>query len=93
MWYNPFFMKYAPDEEGNFNGQSGYGYISFEKFVDAVTTYKAGRVTLDELDRRGLPTLRNTIATTAILEAGRRSLDEMKGVEIVVGEDGIWDLR
>lgn len=93
IWYNPFYMKYAPDEEGNFNGQTGYGYISFEKFVDAVTAFKEGRVTLDELDRRGLPTLKNTIATTAILEAGRRSLDEGRGVEIVVREDGVWDLR
>ncbi|CAF9903737.1 MAG: hypothetical protein ALECFALPRED_002953 [Alectoria fallacina] len=93
MWYNPFYMKYAPDEEGNFNGQTGYGYVSFEKFVDAVTAFKDGRVTLDELDRRGLPTLKNTIATTAILEAGRRSLNEGRGVEIVVGEDGSWDLR
>lgn len=92
MWHNPFYMKYAPDEEGNFNGQTGYGYISFEKFVDAVTAFKEGRVTLDELDRRGLPTLKNTIATTAILEAGRRSLDEGKGVEIFVGEDGVWNL-
>lgn len=93
MWYNPFYMKYAPDEGGNFNGQTGYGYISFEKFVDAVTAFKEGKVTLDELDRRGLPTLKNTIATTAILEAGRRCLDEGRGVEILVGEDGVWDLR
>lgn len=78
MWYNPFYMKYAPDEEGNFNGQTGYGCISFEKFVDAVTDFKEGRVTIDELDKRGLPTLRNTMATTAILEAGRRSLDFQK---------------
>lgn len=93
MWYNPFYMKYAPDDEGNFNGQTGYGYISFEKFVDAVAAFKQGRVTLDELDRRGLPTLKNTIATTAILEAGRRSLDAGRGVEILVEEDGVWDLR
>ena len=50
-------------------------------------------MTLGELDRRGLPTLRNTIATTAILEAGRRSLDERRGVDILSGEDGAWHLR
>lgn len=92
MWYNPFYMKYAPDEEGNFNGQTGYGYISFEKFVDAVTALKEGRVSLDDLDRRGLPTSRNTIATTAILEAGRRSLDDGRGVEVVEEGEG-WVLR
>lgn len=93
MWHNPFYMKYAPDEESNFNGQTGYGYISFEKFVDAVTAFEEGRVTLDELDRRGLPTLKNTIVTTAILEAGRRSLDAKRGVEILEKGDGLWDLR
>ena len=83
MWYNPFYMKYAPDEEGNFNGQGGYGYVSFEKFIDGATALNEGRVTLEELDRRGLPTLANTVATTAILEAGRRSLDEHRSVQIL----------
>lgn len=85
-------MKYAPDEEGNFNGQTGYGYISFEKFVDAVTSLKEGRATLDDLDKRGLPTLKNTIATGAILEAGRRSLDEKRPIDIVE-ENGVWSLK
>ncbi|KAL3417521.1 oxidoreductase family protein [Phlyctema vagabunda] len=91
MWYNPFYMRYAPDEEGNFNGQTGYGYVSFEKFVDGCTAVKEGRATLAELDGRGLPTLKNTIATTAILEAGRRSLDEKREVGIVE-KNGIWEL-
>lgn len=86
-------MKYAPDEEGNFGGQTGYGYISFEKFIDAVTALNEGRVTLDQLDERPLPTLKNTVATTAILEAGRRSLDEGgRPVGIVGGESGEWEL-
>ncbi|KIV89311.1 hypothetical protein PV10_08888 [Exophiala mesophila] len=87
-WYNPFYMRYAPDEEGNFNGQSGYGYVSFEKFIDAVTAVNDGKVTLDELNRRGLPTLRNTVYTTAILEAGRRSLDE-NGRSVQILGDGV----
>lgn len=91
MWYNPFYMKYAPDEEGNFNGQGGYGYVSFEKFVDGVRGLKAGKVTLDELDGRGLPTLRNCLGTTAILEAGRRSLDEGRSIGIKE-VDGVWSL-
>ncbi|KAF4552196.1 Hypothetical protein D9617_11g010450 [Elsinoe fawcettii] len=91
-WFNPFYMKYAPDERGNFAGQSGYGYVSFEKFVDAVTDLKDGVVTLDELDKRGLPTLKNTIATGAILHAGRVSLDEKRSVN-VVEKDGQWTLE
>lgn len=87
-----FYMKYAPDEEGNFAGQIGYGYISFEKFVDAVNQLNEGKVTLEQLDSRPLPTLKNTIATTAILEAGRRSLDENRPIEIVE-ENGSWSLK
>ncbi|PGH32935.1 hypothetical protein GX50_04279 [[Emmonsia] crescens] len=91
-WINPFYMRYAPDEEGNFGGQTGYGYISFEKFVDAVSALNEGRVTLNELDKRGLPTLKNTIATTAILEAGRVSLDEKRAVEIERSGES-WQLK
>jgi len=85
-------MKYAPDEEGNFAGQTGYGYISFEKFVDAVNSLNEGKVTLEQLDGRPIPTLKNTIATTAILEAGRRSLDENRPIEIHE-ENGTWSLK
>lgn len=87
-----FYMRYTPDEEGNFSGQTGYGYISFEKFIDAVTAVNEGRVTLDQLDARPLPTLKNTIATTAILHAGRMSLDEKRPVEIV-SDGGKWALK
>jgi D-galacturonate reductase len=85
-------MRYAPDEEGNFGGQTGYGYVSFEKFIDAVTAVNEGRATLDQLDQRGLPTLKNTIATTAILNAGRVSLDEKRTVEIERSDDA-WSLK
>ncbi|KAB8073011.1 hypothetical protein BDV29DRAFT_176327, partial [Aspergillus leporis] len=91
IWVNPFYMRYAPDDEGNFSGQTGYGYISFEKFIDAVTAVNEGRVTLDQLDARPIPTLKNTIATTAILHAGRISLDENRSVEIVTDGDK-WEL-
>jgi D-galacturonate reductase len=91
MWYNPFYMRYAPDEDGNFNGQTGYGYISLEKFVDGCRAVNSGSLKPEDLDAKGLPTLKNTIATTAILEAGRRSIDE--GREIKIEEkDGIWEL-
>ncbi|THW66166.1 NAD(P)-binding protein, partial [Aureobasidium pullulans] len=89
-WYNPFYMKYAPDESGDFAGQGGYGYVSFEKFVDAIAALKDGKASLDDLDKRGLPTLKNTIATGAILEAGRRSLDENRSIQIVE-KDGQWE--
>jgi D-galacturonate reductase len=86
-------MRYAPDEEGNFGGQAGYGYVSFEKFVDAVTSVNEGRVTLEELEKRNLPTLKNTIVTTAILEAGRRSLDAGGKNVKIISEGGKWELQ
>lgn len=36
-----------------------------------------------------MPTLRNTIATTAILEAGRKSLHENRGVEVSKRTDSV----
>lgn len=69
---NPLYMKYTPDDEGFFAGQSGYGYVSFEKFVRACQEVNAGK-TLD--DMQALPTIDKTVLCTAILEAGRRSLD------------------
>ncbi|KAA8899489.1 hypothetical protein FN846DRAFT_782274 [Sphaerosporella brunnea] len=81
-WHNPFYMRYAPDEDGNFGGQTGYGYISFEKFVTACNRINAGEATVGEFDSKGLPTLRNTLVTTAILDAGRVSLDEKRTVGI-----------
>ncbi|EGS21074.1 uncharacterized protein CTHT_0029150 [Thermochaetoides thermophila DSM 1495] len=90
VWYNPFYMRYAPDENGNFNGQSGYGYVSIEKFVDACRSINAGISKPADYDNKGLPTLKNTIATTAILEAGRRSIDENREIRIESGDS--WKL-
>ncbi|RCI16588.1 hypothetical protein L249_2009 [Ophiocordyceps polyrhachis-furcata BCC 54312] len=70
-WPNPFYMRYAPGDDGHFAGQTGYGYLSLERFVDACRSVNAGAVVPHELDSRlELPTLANTVATTAVLEAG-----------------------
>jgi len=91
---NPFYVQYAPDEEGNFNGNAGsYGYKSIEKFIEACRLVNDGRVSLEELDRRNLPTIANTIITTAILEAGRRSLDQKRSIEIVHDKSGSITLK
>eukprot|EP00386_Alphamonas_edax_P011619 GDKI01036661.1.p1 GENE.GDKI01036661.1~~GDKI01036661.1.p1 ORF type:complete len:423 (-),score=115.48 GDKI01036661.1:183-1451(-) len=74
MSINPLYMKYTKDASGHFAGQRGYGYLSIEAWVDACNALNAGRVTLNELNL-SLPTLENTTEVTAILEAGRRSLD------------------
>ncbi|KAI9031569.1 hypothetical protein CLU79DRAFT_729161 [Phycomyces nitens] len=88
---NPFFMNYAPDEEGHFGGQTSYGYLSIEKFVDSCRQFNANKVTLATLEERSLPTLENTVLVTAILEAGRRSLDEKRPVDITQ-KNGEWQL-
>ena len=75
-------MKYSPSESGHFDGQRGYGYISIEKFIDAARSVSAGHTSAAEYDKHGLPTIANTILTTAILHAGRISLDEKRSVGI-----------
>lgn len=50
------------------------GYLSFEAFVDAVAEIKAGRAKPEDFDRT-LATIGTTAQTTAMLEAGRLSLD------------------
>ena len=72
---NPLFMKYAPDADGAFAGQSSYGYRSIEAFIDAATSIEEKRSTPTDWNDR-LATAIDTIPVTAILEAGRRSLDE-----------------
>ena len=71
---NPLFMKYTPDADGYFAGRTGYGYRSFEAFVDAAAAIRAGDATARDFEGK-LATVQETALVTAILEAGRRSLD------------------
>lgn len=71
---NPHFMKYSPTD-GRFGGQGGYGYRSFEAFVTAVAAVNGGSESAASFDDGRLATLATTATTTAVLEAGRRSLD------------------
>ncbi len=81
---NPLFMKYTPDA-GKFVGQTGYGYRSIEAFVSAVQAIRAGTATARSFDH-SLASIHTTYQTTAVLEAGRRSLDNGGSpVEIVYG--------
>lgn len=79
---NPLFMKYTPNaNDGSFTGQNGYGYKSFEHFIDAVNNINNGIKKVSDYDN-SLASICNTYQTTAILEAGRRSLDIKKIIEI-----------
>ncbi|MGE9271150.1 MAG: Gfo/Idh/MocA family protein [Verrucomicrobiales bacterium] len=71
---NPLFMKYTPDASGRFAGQSGYGYRSISDFVEAARSVNDGVTQVTDWDGH-LATARGTVQVTAILEAGRRSLD------------------
>ena len=89
---NPLFMKYTPSRNGKFAGQSGYGYRSFEMFILGVQNIKKGDNTpLDfnddnENSDSSLATIHCTYRTTAILEAGRMSLDNNRTIKIVYDE-------
>ncbi len=71
---NPLFMKYEPDADGCFAGQNGYGYRSIEDFVVAARAIRDGQAT-PAYYRHRLATVDQTLLVTAILEAGRTSLD------------------
>ncbi|CAF0754461.1 unnamed protein product [Didymodactylos carnosus] len=86
---NPLYMKFIPTD-GYFSGQSGYGYRSFESFIDACSAINSKQSTLEDFDSK-LPTISTTFQVTAILEAGRLSLDNCNAfVDIVYdGDDSI----
>lgn len=85
---NPLFMKYTPDCGGHFAGQSAYGYRSIEAFVDAAQAIN-GSDARPECFRGKLATVDDTLLVTAILEAGRRSLNEGGSVQqLCYDQDG-----
>ena len=61
---------------------SGATDVSIEKFVDAARAVNAGHAQAEDFDVSGLPTIKNTVLTTAVLNAGRVSLDEKRPVGI-----------
>lgn len=65
---NPLFFRYAPDRNGRFAGQTSYGYQSVADFI-------LGK-------HENLATIEATRNTTAILEAGRKSLDSRSRIEL-----------
>lgn len=77
---NPLFMKYTPTD-GKFSGQNGYGYRSFSVFVEAAKAVNNGDEKVSAYDH-SLASIATTYRTTAILEAGRRSLDENRAIFI-----------
>jgi len=70
-------------------GQAGYGYVSFERFVKAAAEINEGKATAADFDV-DLPTGRVTEAVTAILEAGRRSLDNDGATVKILYESDDW---
>lgn len=74
---NPLFMRYTPSDDSKFVGHQGYGYRSIESFVAAVNAIRQGKAKPRDFDSgvNALATVHKTLQTTAILEAGRRSLD------------------
>jgi len=71
---NPLFMKYTPTN-GYFSGQGGYGVRSFENFIDACQACNAGTSSPNDYNDGSIATVHTTLQGTAILEAGRMSLD------------------
>ena len=81
----PAVHEIHPGTDGTFAGQHGYGYRSIEEFVEAAEDVNAGRATAEEVSARDmLATVDATARVTAMLEAGRMSLDAGgRGVRIL----------
>jgi D-galacturonate reductase len=80
-------MRYTPDSRGRFAGQTGYGYRSIEAFVAAGQALQRGEPLAEVA--AGLASVAATIYVTAVLEAGRISLDNGgKAVRIVYADSG-----
>jgi D-galacturonate reductase len=83
--YSKFYFIFK--KKGYFAGQHGYGYRSFEAFIDAVAELNAKKIDMDTCDAK-LATIGTTLQETAVLEAGRISLDNQCAmVEIVYEND------
>ncbi|EMI56774.1 Gfo/Idh/MocA family protein [Rhodopirellula sallentina] len=86
---NPLFMKFTPDADGYFSGQNGYGYRSIEVFLRAAEEIRQGNAHPNDFDGK-LATANDTLLCTAILEAGRRSLDTNgKAIHIDYDDNGV----
>jgi len=72
---NPIYMKYTPDPRGYFAGQFGYGYRSIEEFTAGAISLRNGTATDAHNFDESLATMFSTVSSTAILQAGRKSLD------------------
>jgi D-galacturonate reductase len=84
---NPLFMKYTPTN-GYFSGQQSYGVRSFEVFIDACRSINAGKTQPSDYNDGSLATVSTTYQCTAILEAGRRSLDnDSRPMDIIYEND------
>ena len=88
---NPLYMRYVPDARGFFAGQTGYGYRSIEAFIDAAADMRAGVPLADAAAGLADATAGQALKVTAVLEAGRRSLDAGgRAVRILYeGEDAL----
>ncbi|KAJ3128517.1 hypothetical protein HK098_004147 [Nowakowskiella sp. JEL0407] len=71
---NPLYLRYQPDSKGRYVGQNGYAHRSIDSFIEAVLEIKKGEKQPSDFFGE-LPTMKDTAVVTAILEAGRKSLD------------------
>jgi hypothetical protein len=82
--------RYTPDANGYFAGQSGYGYISIASFIEAAAAINSRTHSIAHYEREGVLALASsTLAVTAILQAGRLSLDHQgAAVDITYDDNG-----
>jgi D-galacturonate reductase len=86
---NPLYMRYTPDARGRFAGQAGYGFQSIARFLEAAARVARGELSVADVRDEGALALLDapgSAAVTAILQAGRLSLDR-GGVGVLIRYD------
>lgn len=71
---NPLFLRYTPDSHGRYAGQYAYGHKSIELWAQACLDIKSGKSKPSDYES-SLATIAETSVVTALLEAGRKSLE------------------
>ena len=89
---NPYYFNLSQDNFGKVNFSTKYGFISIKTFINAAIQILDGEKSLTELDLT-LPTLKESLKVTAILEAADHSLAANSKVVEIINNKGIYTIK
>lgn len=73
LWRGGVGPRYTPEANGEFAGQTGYGYISIAHFIEVARGLNGGALRLDDVRREGhLVLVESTVKVRAAVLSWRR---------------------